>query len=857
MKILNNYNFVFILTALFVVIGMNNVAADDNIRALKTYNARLPIYHNDRLQFFIYSRELLRQGVKVTGEDAVIDIIRKGANPDAIKYLDKFKPYPLDTPELEVLSFWKDKLHSDGVITSSSVEIDQNAKVASGKEKVFFRSPALDLNGVGFLANYEKRNILVRKDVKIKIRMGVATLESQKKTPGKKDETGSVLADADSMFLDFENNLITLEGNVKVNEARLLINCDKLLLYLRDGSMKNMEKTGVAGGAKKTPGNSPAVSSIVCIGKVKIDRKLSAEELAKSGSQSATAGKAVYDLTQEQIILSEDNPIISRGKDTIAGKTITIWKDSEKMLVDKDGIITMKIPKKAEEKAKPDSVKPSVICADFMDIDYAGNLAVFTGNVKINDTLMDVDCHKMTIYLEDRAGGAKKAAKTENNAKSDEAMIESAKNTKDVAEIVCTGDVIISRKIAEPGETAYADKAIYNLKESKIILSGNNPILIRGRDSISGQLVTVWVDQQRMTVDKNSKIILESAKTGANSGGTGKASRGAAVLTSDFSDINYGSNQIYFAGNVKVKDPQLNLVCQKMTIFLEEKPVKAEKTVKNDDPFKQMESGNAEKDVSKIVCVGDVQAEDPKMSLNCDQMTIFMTDKNKKTAKGPSANIGPMGSDGSREVNRILCEGKVQMESKEQKETKAEKSSSFTDEGIKGMVTKGSSGKTIVNADRADIKISENFAELLGKVVVKEPRAILQCKKMHIFAVNTGAAKTKAAGEIDDQEFTSPEDVPTRISLGSGKELERIICYEDVVIIRNGLSKEEPGQRATGDNALYEVAERKITLLGTEAKKPTMERDKDIMEGDKIVLWLNSEKLDIKGGKVKEGTIPK
>jgi lipopolysaccharide export system protein LptA len=846
-KLLNN-NLFFLLLSGMVFITVPSVTAEDNIRALKTYNARLPIYHNDRLQFFIYSRELLRQGQKVSGEDAVIDIIRRGANTDAIKYLDKFKPYSLDTPDLEVLDFWKDKLHSDGVITSAAVDIDQNAKVASGKEKVFFRSPALDLNGVGFLANYEKRNILVRKDVKIKIRMGVA----QQKSGDKKDELGNVFADADSMFLDFEKNEITLEGNVKVNESRLLINCDKLILFLKDGTIKNLEK-GEANPKKSAAANTPAVSKIICLGKVKIDRKLSAEEQAKSGSQTATAGKAVYDLTQDQIVLSEDNPVISRGKDTIAGKTIILWKNTERMQVEKDGVITMRIPKKAEEKAKPDSVKPSIICADAMDIDYPGNLATFTGNVKINDTMMDVDCHKMTIYLEDRNNP--KSAKTKSTADNDANAIENAKNTKDVVEIICSGDVIISRKVADPSETAFADKAIYNLKESKIILSGNNPILIRGRDSISGQLVTVWVDQQRMTVDKNSKIILESAKSNAAAGATGKTSRGAAVLTSDFSDINYGSNQIYFAGNVKVKDPQLDLVCQKMTIILEEKPVvKAKEKVSEEDPFKQIEAGNTDKDVSKIICIGDVQASDPKMSLNCDKMTIHMSKKAGDAAKKTTA-AGPMGSDGSREVSRIICEGKVQMESKEQPKDAANEKVSAED-GLKGMVTKGSSGKIIVNTDFADLKLSENFAELIGKVVVKEPRATLQCKKMLIYAVNTGEVKVKKAGDLDDQDIVGSDDVPARISLGENKELERIICIEDVVIVRN-LSKDEPAQRATGDKALYEVMERKITLTGTETKYPTMERDKDIMEGDKIVLWLNSEKLDINNGRVKAGTVPK
>jgi len=143
----------------------------ENIHSLKTINARLPMYNKDRLQFFVYSRELVRQGNKIDAQDAIIDIIRKGVNVDSIKYMDKVKLYPLGTPVAQVLDFWKDKLHSEGIIMSPAAQIDQSSKSASGMDKVYFRSPMMDLDGVGFLANYDKRNVLIRKDVQIVIRI--------------------------------------------------------------------------------------------------------------------------------------------------------------------------------------------------------------------------------------------------------------------------------------------------------------------------------------------------------------------------------------------------------------------------------------------------------------------------------------------------------------------------------------------------------------------------------------------------------------------------------------------------------------------------------------------------------------
>ena len=868
-----------ILTLLVMLVpAMPAIEANDNIHSLKTINARLPMYNKDRLQFFIYSRELLRQGNKIDARDAIIDIIRKGVNVDNVKYMDKVKLYPLGTPAAEVLDFWKDKQHSDGIIMSPAAQIDQNSKTASGMEKVYFRSPMMDLDGVGFVANYDKRNVLVRKDVRIVIRM--EAVEAVQKKAGQAaagSSAGDVDVTSDTMFIDFENNIITLEGDVKVNESRFNIDCNKLILYMKAGAVEGLsERDFLKGPAGKTEprqaepkkeaakskndDNAQALSKIICIGKVVITRKLSKEDLDK-GAQVAKAGKAIYDMNTQQIVLTEDKPSIARGKDTITGKTITLWRETERMQVDKDAVITMKIPKKEEEKAKADALKSTEIYSDFMDIDYPGNLAVFTGNVKINDTMMDVDCHKMTIYLEDRPDAAKKTKTAK--PKSDQALTENVKASKDVSEIICVGDVVVSRKVAaDNGETAYADKAIYNLKESKIILSGNNPnnpIIIRGKDSVSGQLVTIWVDQQRMKVDRNSRIVLESMKSGKMSESGQAPSKGAAVVTSDYSDINYGSNEMSFDGKVRVKDPQMDLVCQKMKIYLEEKPGTATKADKTGDPMEQLQGGEAQKDVSKIVCTGDVQAEDPKMTLNCDTLTILMADKkqlptDRKKAKAEA--VGPMGSDGKREISRMICDGHVKLESKEQKtDDKTKAAAVDPKEGVQDIIKKGPAGKTVVNTDLADIRPPENYAELVGKVVIDEPRVNLRCRKMQIYADELKPeGQMKLSGDIDDEEKVASDEVPRRISLGAGKELSKIICLDDVIIKRKGGEKDE---KATGSHALYEVIDRKITLTGKPEKMPTLEQDSTVMEGDKFILYLNSEKVDAIGGKLKEGKMPK
>ena len=354
----------FAALAVFAVPVAEVAGANDSIHSLTTLKARLPIYNKDRLQFFVYCQKLQRQANATEAQDAIIDIIRAGVNVDNIKYLDNVKAYPLKAPALQVLEFWKDKPHSDGLIMSSAASIDQNNKTVSGKEKVYFRSPMLDLDGIGFLASYEKRTVFIQNDVQIVIRMA-AVEAAQKKSAKASDASpaGDVLVTADTMFIDFDKNSVPLEGNVKVNESRFAIDCNKLILYMKAGAADNLTDQGflksdskkIEPAKDKKDDNQQALSKIVCIGNVVITRKLSQEDLDK-GAQVAKAGKAVYDLNTQQIVLTEDTPSIARGSDVITGKSIMLWRTTERMQVEKDAVITMKIPKKAEEKAKPAKV---------------------------------------------------------------------------------------------------------------------------------------------------------------------------------------------------------------------------------------------------------------------------------------------------------------------------------------------------------------------------------------------------------------------------------------------------------------------------------------------------------------------
>ena len=155
------------------------------------------------------------------------------------------------------------------------------------------------------------------------------------------DRTGkSTKVTADMMDIDFQNNIATLTGEVDVDDPAVRIKCDKMMIYLQEkegGKAVVKENSPTDGMSAGLVGNSgKELRKIVCIGNVIILRKLYDKNDIANGEQRATAGNAVYNVKENMIVLTENTPTITRGKDIMAGWRITFWLDSERVKVEKD-----------------------------------------------------------------------------------------------------------------------------------------------------------------------------------------------------------------------------------------------------------------------------------------------------------------------------------------------------------------------------------------------------------------------------------------------------------------------------------------------------------------------------------------
>ncbi|HBC88943.1 MAG TPA: hypothetical protein DCZ94_18530 [Lentisphaeria bacterium] len=166
-------------------------------------------------------------------------------------------------------------------------------------------------------------------------------------------------------------------------------------------------------------------------------------------------------------------------------------------------------PAKDSDKKRSGKV-PTVINSDTMDIDISKNLAVFSGNVKVDDEEMGITCKKMTIFIEDKKEpqappAVKKAEPADTEVSPEE--------SKQISRIICEGDVVIIRKSddekekADGEQRAEAGHADYDVKTGRIVLT-KNPVLKRKEDVLKGEVIIIFRDSEKIEVHRGGEIRL-------------------------------------------------------------------------------------------------------------------------------------------------------------------------------------------------------------------------------------------------------------------------------------------------------------------------------------------------------------
>ncbi|MBR2642827.1 MAG: hypothetical protein IKD46_06825 [Lentisphaeria bacterium] len=814
------------------------------LRGLRTRESRIPVYNKERLQLLLYSAECFQKGRFLEMTAPVMDIIRSDADIDSIDTGKNTKVYPLGASFTDIVKFWSGHLFSDGVVVTGKADVDQENKLAAGGGKVYFRSPLLDLNGVGFDADYGKKTIFVRKDVNIVLRTAASDpLKSIKN--GKMPEKYEFLrGTSDTLAIDMTKRLITLTGNVRVVEERGVITCERMFIVLPPE--KDKKKA-----AKGDEMSIRGVSQVICEGRVLVNRTGGPE------LQQASGERMVYDLKKGLLNLTgtvETLPQLRQGGNTLQGRRIIIFRNSECMQVHQ--ACKLVYFQKDSESGK---LQPVVAKSDRMDFDNRSNLGVLTGNVRVADPRFDLECSRMDIRLAETGAPDKKqkAAVSEITG-----MPEFAPGgKKELKDMRCYGNVRLIRAAApgEEVEMATAREAELTYPQQIVTLTGNRPMITKGRDSISGDKLTIDLNSQTLVAEPESRIVFNGSGKGLPGKGKNDTQQQTVVLA-DRADLRYAENLLIFTGNVKVQDTRMGVDCDRMEIYLKDASSAAGKTAKKvsaDTGLSSLAGPDAKKQLEKILCLGNVKVRESRMKMDCDKLSLFF----RQTAPGKTAAPGMFQSHGT-ELVYIHSDGNVVLENIPEKKT-ASAGQDKKKNIAAGMPSFGSGGGPMhMTADMGRVDLIKNISEFHGNVKVREEQGQLDCQDLYLYGKEASAAKAASAkavsaqadafaglDSLDDDPFgkNNTKEVPQVIALGDGRELDRVVALKDVILVRKLASGGE--QRATGQKAEYFVSRRLVELTGEapEYAQVTDANPQNNGRGRKITVFLDRESVAFDG----------
>ena len=124
----------------------------------------------------------------------------------------------------------------------------------------------------------------------------------------------------------------------------------------------------------------------------------------------------------------------------------------------------------APDLRRDNSSLPITIKSNDLAADNKGKTAVFSGKVVAKQGDVTIFCDRMTVYYGTTQG--------------------------DVDKIEADGNV----RIVQENRTGLSSHAVYESKLGKITLTGGTPKVMQGADTVTGEVITYFVDDERSSV---------------------------------------------------------------------------------------------------------------------------------------------------------------------------------------------------------------------------------------------------------------------------------------------------------------------------------------------------------------------
>ncbi|MBO5763256.1 MAG: hypothetical protein J6R85_05235 [Lentisphaeria bacterium] len=775
----------------------------EELHGLRTRNTKVPIYNRNRLQVVVSCSGAEQKGNLIVTTDPVMDIIRRNADPNRLMLGDDVKLYGLGAPFADILQFWSKRLTSDGIVISPSAQIDHASQLIAGSGPVFFRSALLDINGIGFESSIKGRTIRILSHVQIVLRTDRCNPMDFMKGEALPEKIEELTASANTLFIDFENGRIELEGNLHIREDRAEIRCAKMEILLK----KNKKKKGADLAEELSAGG---VEKVVCSGKVTIQRILEDEEDAR---QWASAEQVQFFPESGLITLTgtpTEAPALHQGDNHLSGDEIRFYRDAAVLEVNRNARLEY-------ARMEAGEMHRSEVTADRMRFDNRNSNGEIVGNVRVEDREMELKCGRVALEFTKKEPAKETAAKQKKESAGTMTGIPQI-SSGGLHFIRCYDKVQMSRVRKDPEsplEIAESDMAVLDYPQQILTLSGESrPTITRGLDSLSARTLQLYIEDEKLIASPESLVVLCSMEKPG-------APLQKSVVVSDRSVLDHKNNLLTFDGNVRVRDARMSMTCGKMNLHLRDRGKAKQKSPDG------IGIGAGAKGLDHIVCEGKVHAEEARMILDCDRAVLRFAESEKPVAPG-------MFQSGKTALEWIECEGNVRLEDK----------------------TPDKKGRTsfrnsVLRAKRGDVDLRQTRAIFHDHVTVDTNDGNLRCQQLALFGRPIGSAPQTVAKppSIDDDPFLTraAPPAPSSISIGDEHELDRVVATGDVVFSRPLTGGKT--QEALGEQAVYEVSSRKIFLTGTPEQGPRLvdHEQNGSITGNLITLYLENEEVSIDG----------
>jgi len=790
----------------------------DILRSLQLNNSKIPILNQGKLQMVIFSEKAERRGSMIVGFDTVLALIHKGADADAIRDDWNIKPYRLGAPLPTVLDFWRKRIvYCDGIMQTPESEIDVNGQRASGSRDVHFRSPLLDLDGVGFDADFNRGIISINSRVRIILRHQRASSPAELlKNPGKLPAKYEyITARSDSMLIDSKRNEVMLIGNVRVDEAQGFLTCHRLTIFWKNNSGdKIIEKEDPEAELRNS-----GVDRILADGDVIITKRSNTKE-------QIFADHLICDIPKGTAKLSGDEKfprMVFATGEVISGKDIYFERNSGR------GLITggCRIDGAPEKNAKGELVASKGLSSDKGFFNSEKNMAEFSGDVVIRDSGRTIKCSRLLITTADRADGKPTAKKTPAANDPDQLLGGpdlglGSKEIKgaDFYEHVVLQDPSGSQLECDRMHTDFTDRnaiksadcyghvAMIDASKSKLTCEVMHADFASGPGGGSEIVGAQW----------SRNVRVESA---------GDAGTPQGTLTADRGELDMPGNRVTFESNVIGTREKSTLKCQRLDLYLSAKSGDAPAAAPASGSI-AIGAGNGRM-IRKVVASDKVRITDASGSLDSDKLTLFFSE----LPRGAKPEPGMLQA-GDSYLTDILAEGHVVAVNQASADSQKEP----------GILSGKSSGTRKIYADSARADLTRHLSHLHGSVKIHDDESAMNCDEMFLYGVRRMSAAAAAAAKQDDPDadpFALPgfteDSVPSVINITDDVQLKKVLCLGNVALKRIDPDTKRT-QEAGGNRCVYMPEKQVVVLTDTPPRRPWLRAEGRQQYSSRIVYDL-------------------